>query len=158
LIAGMFVSIVAAAAAQGPADHPAVTVDGQTYTPASILARNMGSTEDQETAFPPHKVVGNVYYVGTRTLSSFLIVTAQGNVLIDTTYERNAGVIRKSVGAAGVQVLRREDRAWQPRSRRSSGRRCSDQTDDRRPGDGDGRGCSCSPRDEARRQGTSDRQ
>jgi hypothetical protein len=40
--------------AQGPADHPAVTVDGQTYTPASILAHNMGTTDDQETAFPPH--------------------------------------------------------------------------------------------------------
>ena len=49
---------------RGPADHPAVTVKGETYTPASILARNMGTTDDQETQFPPHKIVGNVYYVG----------------------------------------------------------------------------------------------
>ena len=103
LTAAAFFSIVAAAAAQGPADHPAVTVDGQTYTPASILARNMGSAEDQETAFPPHKIIGNIYYVGTRTLSSFLIVTPQGNILIDTTYERNAGVIRKSVEQLGFK-------------------------------------------------------
>jgi metallo-beta-lactamase class B len=89
--------------AQGPADHPAVTIDGQTYTPVSILARNMGSAEDQETAFPPHNVIGNVYYVGTRTLSSFLIVTPQGHILIDTTYERNAGVIRKSVEQLGFK-------------------------------------------------------
>jgi len=34
----------------GPADHPAVTVKGQIYTPASILARNMGSAEDQDYA------------------------------------------------------------------------------------------------------------
>jgi metallo-beta-lactamase class B len=88
---------------QGPADHPSVTVDGQTYTPASILARNMGSAEDQETAFPPHKVVGNIYYVGTRTLSSFLIVTPQGSILMDTTYERNAGVIRTSVEQLGFR-------------------------------------------------------
>ena len=80
-----------------------MTVDGQTYTPASILARNMGSAEDQETAFPPHKIVGNIYYVGTRTLSSFLIVTPQGNILIDTTYERNAEVIRKSVEQLGFR-------------------------------------------------------
>ena len=32
-----------------------------TYTPRSILARNMGTDEDQTTAFPPHKVIGNVY-------------------------------------------------------------------------------------------------
>ena len=60
---------------QGQPDHPAVSVRGKTYTPRSILARNMGTQEDQTTQFPPHKVIGNVYYVGTRTLSSFLIVT-----------------------------------------------------------------------------------
>src|SRR6202140_3066 len=88
---------------RGPADHPAVTVQGQTYTPASILARNMGTTEDQETQFPPHKIVGNIYYVGTMTLSSFLIVTAQGNILIDSTYERNVPTIRKSVEQLGFK-------------------------------------------------------
>jgi len=87
---------------RGP-DRPAVTVKGQTYTPASILARNMGSTEDQETQFPPHKIIGNVYYVGTRTLSSFLIVTPQGHILIDSTYERNVPTIRKSVEQLGFK-------------------------------------------------------
>jgi metallo-beta-lactamase class B len=88
---------------RGPADHPAVTVKGQTYTPASILARNMGTTEDQETQFPPHKIVGNIYYVGTRTLSSFLVVTPQGHILIDSTYERNVPTIRKSVEQLGFK-------------------------------------------------------
>jgi metallo-beta-lactamase class B len=88
---------------RGPADHPAVTVMGQTYTPASILARNMGTTEDQETQFPPHRIAGNVYYVGTKTLASFLIVTPQGNILIDTTYERNVPVIQKSVEQLGFK-------------------------------------------------------
>ena len=49
---------------QPPPDHPAVTVKGQTYTPRSILARNMGTAEDQTTQFPPHKIIGNIYYVG----------------------------------------------------------------------------------------------
>jgi metallo-beta-lactamase class B len=88
---------------QGPADHPSVTVNGQTYTPASILARNMGSIEDQEAQFPPHKIVGNVYYVGTKTLSSFLIVTPAGSILIDSTYERNLPVIQKSVEQLGFK-------------------------------------------------------
>ena len=78
-----------------PADHP-ITVHGQRFTPASILARNMGTPEDQETQFPPHKIVGNVYYVGTKTLSSFLIVTPQGNILMDSTYERNVPTIQRS--------------------------------------------------------------
>src|SRR5215472_1084653 len=84
-------------------DHPAVTVQGQTYSPRSILARNMGTPEDQTTAFPPHKIIGNLYYVGTRTLSSFLVATPEGNILIDSTYERNVPVIRKSVEQLGFK-------------------------------------------------------
>src|ERR1019366_297168 len=64
-------------------DHPSITVQGQTLTPRSILSRNMGTPEDQTTAFPPHKIIGNIYYVGTKTLSSFLIATPQGNILIE---------------------------------------------------------------------------
>ena len=89
------------AQAPPPPDHPSVTVKGQTYTPRSILARNMGTPVDQTAQFPPHKIIGNIYYVGTRTLSSFLIVTPQGNILIDTTYERNAQTIEKSVTDLG---------------------------------------------------------
>jgi metallo-beta-lactamase class B len=88
---------------QPPPDHPAITVRGQTYTPRSILARNMGTPEDQTTAFPPHKIIGNVYYVGTRTLTSFLVVTPQGDILINSTYERNEPVIQKSVEQLGFK-------------------------------------------------------
>ena len=86
-----------------PSDHPAVTVKGRTYTPRSILTRNMGTPEDQTTQFPPHKIIGNIYYVGTRTLSSFLVVTPQGNILIDSTYERNVQTIKKSVEQLGFK-------------------------------------------------------
>src|SRR5262245_60537711 len=84
-------------------DHPSVTVRGKTYTPRSVLERNMGTTEDQTAQFPPHKIIGNIYYVGTRTLSSFLIVTPQGNILIDSTYERNVATIQKSVEQLGFK-------------------------------------------------------
>jgi metallo-beta-lactamase class B len=92
-----------AAQGGGPPDVPAVTVRGQTYTPRSILARNMGTEEDQTTAFPPHKVIGNVYYVGTRTLSSFLIATPEGHILVNSTYERNVRTIEKSVTHLGFK-------------------------------------------------------
>jgi metallo-beta-lactamase class B len=91
--------------AQGgaPPDLPTVTVRGQTYTPRSILSRNMGTDEDQTTAFPPHKVIGNVYYVGTRTLSSYLITTPEGHILLNSTYERNVRTIEKSVTQLGFK-------------------------------------------------------
>jgi len=90
-------------AAQQPPDHPVVTVHGSSYTPRSILVRNMGTPEDQTTQFPPHKIVGNIYYVGTRTLSSFLVVTQRGNILIDSTYERNVPTIEQSVRQLGFK-------------------------------------------------------
>src|SRR5437588_3935481 len=86
-----------------PADHPEITVHGRKFTPRLILARNMGTPEDQTTQFPPHKIIGNIYYVGTRTLSSFLIVTPQGNILLDSTYERNVPTIAKSVEQLGFK-------------------------------------------------------
>jgi metallo-beta-lactamase class B len=94
-----------ASLAQGtpPADHPTVTVKGKTYTPRSILARNMGTEADRITAFPPHRIIGNIYYVGTNTLSSFLIATPQGHILIDSTYERSVPAIEKSVGDLGFK-------------------------------------------------------
>ena len=102
--AALVVAFAATAfAQQGGPDHPSVTVRGQTYTPRSILSRNMGTPEDQTTQFPPHKIIGNIYYVGTKTLSSFLIVTPQGNILIDSTYERNVPVIQKSVTDLGFK-------------------------------------------------------
>jgi metallo-beta-lactamase class B len=100
----LFVFLVGVVAfAQNAPDHPSVTAQGKTFTPRSILTRNMGTPEDQTTAFPPHKIVGNVYYVGTKTLSSFLIVTSQGNIIIDSTYERNVRTIQKSIEQVGFK-------------------------------------------------------
>jgi metallo-beta-lactamase class B len=105
LMAGAAALVLSAAYAQNPPppDHPSVTMYGQTFTPRSILQRNMGTPEDQTTAFPPHKIIGNIYYVGMRTISSFLIVTPQGNILIDSTYERNVPTIEKSIAQLGFK-------------------------------------------------------
>jgi metallo-beta-lactamase class B len=107
ILAAAFCSCATSAGAQTAAapaaDHPEITVHGRKYTPRSVLARNMGSAEDETAQFPPHKIVGNLYYVGTRSLSSFLIVTPQGNILINSTYERNVPTIQKSVEQLGFK-------------------------------------------------------
>src|SRR5277367_440472 len=71
------------------APGPSVTVRGHTFTQQSLFQRNIGGPDDMTTPFPPHRVIGNIYYVGTKSLASFLIVTTQGNILINSTYERN---------------------------------------------------------------------
>jgi metallo-beta-lactamase class B len=89
--------------AQNAPDHPTISVQGHDFTPRSIVQRNMGTPEDQTARFPPHKIIGNVYYVGTRTLSSFLIVTPAGGILVNSTYERNVSTIQKSVEQLGFK-------------------------------------------------------
>src|SRR5207237_10240852 len=91
----------AAGGREGPG--PTITVQGHTFTQQSLFQRNVGGRDDQTTAFPPHKIIGNVYYVGTKSLASFLIVTPQGNILVNSTYERNVPTIQKSVEQLGFK-------------------------------------------------------
>src|SRR5712691_1652540 len=72
-------------------------------TPQDLFKRNVGTKEDQDTAFPPHKIMGNLYYVGTRSLGTFLIATPQGHILINTDYERTVPVIKSSVEKLGFK-------------------------------------------------------
>jgi metallo-beta-lactamase class B len=76
---------------------------GKVWTAAELFQRNVGTKEDQDTAFPPHKIIGNLYYVGTRSLGSYLIVTPQGNILINSDYERTVPVIKASVEKLGFK-------------------------------------------------------
>src|SRR5262245_18754910 len=53
--------------------------------------------------FPPHKVMDNFYYVGTKELASFLIVTPQGNILMNSNYESSVALIRANVEKLGFK-------------------------------------------------------
>jgi metallo-beta-lactamase class B len=73
------------------------------WTAQELFRRNVGTKEQQETQFPPHKIIGNIYYVGTQSLGAFLVVTPAGNILINSTYERTVPVIQKSVQDLGFR-------------------------------------------------------
>ncbi|MBN9616650.1 MAG: subclass B3 metallo-beta-lactamase [Acidobacteriales bacterium] len=53
--------------------------------------------------FPPHRIAGNLYYVGSRDLASYLIVTPQGNILINSSLESSPPLIRQSVEKLGFK-------------------------------------------------------
>jgi metallo-beta-lactamase class B len=76
---------------------------GKVWTAAELFQRNVGTKEDQDTAFAPHKIIGNLYYVGTRSLGTFLITTPQGHILINSDYERTVPVIKGSVEKLGFK-------------------------------------------------------
>ena len=82
---------------------PGAAQTGRTPTPDEIFRRNIGSREQLYKQFPPHQIVGNIYYVGTETLASFLVTTPEGHILINSTFEANVPVIRKSVEQLGFK-------------------------------------------------------
>jgi metallo-beta-lactamase class B len=87
-----------------PAGPPVqVTINGRTWTQQELFQRNIGGPDDMTAPFPAHKVIGTIYYVGTTSLSSYLITTPQGHILVDSTYERNVPAIQKSVEQLGFK-------------------------------------------------------
>ena len=54
--------------------------------------------------FPAHRVIGNVYYVGSHNLASYLFVTPEGHILINSGFEETVPLIRKSVESLGFQM------------------------------------------------------
>jgi metallo-beta-lactamase class B len=58
---------------------------------------------DWNTAFPPFRIVGNLYYVGNKDLASYLITTAQGNILINSDMESNVPMIQASIEKLGFK-------------------------------------------------------
>jgi metallo-beta-lactamase class B len=67
----------------------------------AMFRRNVGTSEQQRAQFPPHKVVGNLYYVGSESLSSFLVATPEGHILINTNWEDAVPNLRRSVEDLG---------------------------------------------------------
>jgi metallo-beta-lactamase class B len=51
--------------------------------------------------FPPFRIAGNLYYVGSADLASYLIATPQGLILINSSFEPSVPLIRKSIEELG---------------------------------------------------------
>ena len=54
--------------------------------------------------FPAHQVIGNVYYVGSKDLATYLITTKDGHILINSGFERTVPLIQKSVESLGFKM------------------------------------------------------
>ncbi len=54
--------------------------------------------------FPAHRVMGNVYHVGSKDLASYLITTPEGHILINSGFERTVPLIRTAVESLGFKM------------------------------------------------------
>ncbi len=62
-------------------------------------------SNDWTEPFPPFKIVGNLYYVGSKGLANYLITTPKGHILINSDMEENVPLIRASVEKLGFKFV-----------------------------------------------------
>jgi metallo-beta-lactamase class B len=53
--------------------------------------------------FPPFKIAGNLYYVGTRGLASYLVATPEGHILINSNLEATVPMVRDGIEKLGFK-------------------------------------------------------
>ena len=70
---------------------------------AAPVAATAPSSPDWTAPFPPHRMIGNIYYVGSRGLASYLITTPAGHILINSNLKTSVPLIRKSIEKLGFR-------------------------------------------------------
>ena len=72
-------------------------------TPDQLSQLTLGTPEQQRKAFPPHRIIGNIYSVGSEIQGSFLITTPDGHILVNTNFEEAVPALRGSVEKLGFR-------------------------------------------------------
>ena len=71
-----------------------------------IAAQSNSFTQTNPTwvkPFPAFRIAGNLYYVGSEDLAAYLIVTPQGNILINSNLESSPPQIKKAIESLGFK-------------------------------------------------------
>jgi len=81
-----------------------VLLAGFVATSALVQTQTQQDRTQDKIAFPAHTIIGNLRYVGTATLNSYLFTTPQGHILINTNYEDTVPLLRASVQKLGFAL------------------------------------------------------
>jgi len=79
-------------------------IAGLALVPSLARAQTTEDRTQDKVAFPAHTIMGNLHYVGTGTLNSFLITTPAGHILINTNFEDTVPLLRASVEKLGFKM------------------------------------------------------
>jgi metallo-beta-lactamase class B len=81
-----------------------VLLAGLVSTSSSAYAQTQEDRTQDRVAFPAHTIMGNLHYVGTGTLNSYLITTPQGHILINTNFEETVPLLQASIEKLGFKL------------------------------------------------------
>lgn len=71
---------------------------------AQTVQSRINNDPDWVKPFPPFRMIGNVYWVGTYDLSTYLMTTPQGHILINTGRPETVTQITTNVEQLGFKV------------------------------------------------------
>lgn len=71
---------------------------------ALLAQRNSGERAAWNEPVKPFRIIGNVYYVGVSGVTSFLITTPQGHILLDGGFPETAPLIEKNIATIGFRI------------------------------------------------------
>jgi metallo-beta-lactamase class B len=70
---------------------------------SSVQALAQGKS-DMMTPFPAFRIAGNLYYVGSKDLASYLVTTPSGDILINSSFEASVPLIQHSIESLGFKL------------------------------------------------------
>jgi metallo-beta-lactamase class B len=76
---------------------------GMASAPAVALRAFESSVHGNE-PFPAYRIIGNIYYVGAKDITSFLIVSPSGHVLVNSGYEETVPIIQTGLEKLGFRL------------------------------------------------------
>jgi metallo-beta-lactamase class B len=68
-----------------------------------LLALPLLAQNNWDQPFPPHRIADNLYYVGSAGLSTYLVTSTKGHILINASFDRTVPIIRASVEKLGFK-------------------------------------------------------
>jgi metallo-beta-lactamase class B len=68
-----------------------------------VNTNHVTAQNDWTEPFPAFRIAGNLYYVGSKGLASYLITTPKGHILINSDLEANAPLIKSSIESLGFK-------------------------------------------------------
>jgi metallo-beta-lactamase class B len=95
-----FSSIAAIGSAQTPAASDPLAIGGKD---TAWFMERVGRADTDSEPQAPFKIMGNVYYVGANNISSILVATPQGHILIDTGTEKMGAVVFPNIVKLGFK-------------------------------------------------------
>ena len=74
------------------------------FISSALFAQKSEGDREMNQPVEPFKIIGNIYYVGASDVTSFLITSPQGHILIDAGFEETVPQIKANVAKLGFKM------------------------------------------------------